>query len=382
MKVSPAGRLRYDIRLLTHVSTPPADLHHYGGFKAGDRLEYVKHVANHVRCGKVVLLGSARAGGEVFSDCKRDSDRQREVWHGKRVSAASASPPKPPDLADVCALQHILLKEGKLRRVSKRDARCCFDQLKLGGSSLGELPQFCRACCQQALTSARVLYPCSGVQPMGFAWSSYISQSTMLGICAEAGLSRERFISADSTTPSGFDMVFAVATDDVMLMSTSVPGVSTRAAQKLDDAMTAAGMVKHAAKDIDDELNTTCIGLALEDGIRWCVPPQRCYNIVALVCLLLRRGRGSPAQVQHVLGLLQWYDLMCRGKLSVCRHVYRLVNNHNDQRVIAIPDAVADELLLSLDYFGPLTCVDLSFHWTAVQMPLLWFWGLFCMSVA
>ena len=54
-----------------------------------------------------------------------------------------------------------------------------------------------------------------------------VSQTTVLGICSEAGLSEDFILSADRPTPSQTKCVFAVATDDVILMSTAGPGSTT-----------------------------------------------------------------------------------------------------------------------------------------------------------
>ena len=51
--------------------------------------------------------------------------------HGTRVSDAAVAPLKPPHPADVTSQGHFQLRGGELLRVSKRDAQCSFDQLKL-----------------------------------------------------------------------------------------------------------------------------------------------------------------------------------------------------------------------------------------------------------
>ena len=76
----------------------------FGRIAESDRLEYVKHTANLLRCGKLRLSGYAHSGGtvSVVGKPKFGSDglrRVREVWHGTRVSNAAVAPPKPPHLA-------------------------------------------------------------------------------------------------------------------------------------------------------------------------------------------------------------------------------------------------------------------------------------------
>ena len=111
-------------------SAAPAGLDRFPGFYAGQRDEYLKLVVRQLRCGKIGLAGSVRGGGTVFPVGK-SSGNQREVWHGSRVSAAAARPPRPPHLASPTAFRAIDLGEGELLRFSKRDGRCFFDQLLL-----------------------------------------------------------------------------------------------------------------------------------------------------------------------------------------------------------------------------------------------------------
>ena len=177
--------------------------------------------------------------------------RLREVWHGTLVSDAAVAPPKPSHLADVTSLTNLQLRGGELLRVSKRDARCCFDQLKLcpeltiGGLSAGEIDEMCA---NLGATSLDAVFPIFVTWAMGFSWSSFVSQTTMLGICSEAGLTEDFILSADRPTPSQTKCVFAVATDDVILMSTAGPGSTVYLAQAVEENMEAGGMKCHTDK--------------------------------------------------------------------------------------------------------------------------------------
>ena len=53
----------------------------------------------------------------------------------------------------------------------------------------------------------------------GFSWSSFVSRSTMIGVCEDARLPRSELISANRDTLDDFGRVHAIATDDVMLIS-------------------------------------------------------------------------------------------------------------------------------------------------------------------
>ena len=74
---------------------PPVGLERFSDFYAGGRCEYVKLTVRHLRCGQVCLRDSVRGGGNVFPVGKRGKERQRDVWHGSRVSDACTPPPPP-----------------------------------------------------------------------------------------------------------------------------------------------------------------------------------------------------------------------------------------------------------------------------------------------
>ena len=295
-----------------------------------------------------------------------DAQRLREVWHGSRASAAAIEPPLPPHLASVTALTHLQLRGGEICRVSKRDARCCFDQLILpeplrewmarpplseaelcreGGMTASEVRSFIVG---TRPASGDQLFPVPMAWPMGFSWSSFIAQSTMLGICRKARLTKDSLLSADLPTPSDGSILHAVATDDIMLLSTGSPGSTLEAAGRVDEAMASIGMLGHAAKSIDDSTDAMCIGIALEGGVQWAAPPERCLSMLLSVVCLLQRACASPLQVHQCLGVLQWYDLLVRSKLSIYQCIYRFVRDPKCSIAQALPAEVRSELLMGI----------------------------------
>ena len=123
------------------------------------------------------------------------------------MSEAATLPPAPPHLASPTALLDLEASVKSPVHLSKRDARCLFDQLHLdealqpwmgrppvrvrellsvGGVTWAELATFLAD--TQHVSDHQLLYPASCVWPMGFAWSSFIAQSKMLRVCARAGL--------------------------------------------------------------------------------------------------------------------------------------------------------------------------------------------------
>ena len=92
-------------------------------------------------------------------------------------------------------------------------------------------------------------YPVSLTWPMGFAWSSYIAQEFLLNTCHEAGLRESQVL---SITPLSFSLVFAAATDDVMIFSDEGEGHTLKAARQLDAELSRRGAIRNTAKDVDD----------------------------------------------------------------------------------------------------------------------------------
>ena len=360
--------------LFPHVQS---DISCYESF-TGSREEYAKLVVKQLRSGKLGLAGFVQGGGTVFAVGKSGSARQREVWHGQRVSQAAVPPPCPRHLASPVAFAHMEASAAMPIRVSKRDAKCWFDQLslppalrlfmgrppisvielqQLGGLTTLEVQSFLEA--GHAVPQNGVVYPVSRVWPMGFCWSSFIAQEQLLAVCKDAGLSTAEVLAGDAPIPASLGLAFAAATDDVMVFSNAGVGITSATASALDAAMDARGIVRNKAKDVDDELCATCQGVELEDGLAWAVPAARVMSIVCTLLNLAEKSWASPKQVQQFHGTLQWYDLLCRPKSSVYQAVYEFVRLPNEHQRRCLPHNVLEELLLSV-LLGVFWKVDLT----------------------
>lgn len=342
----------------------PEGLSRFPGFYAGERDEYVRLVVAQVRCGKLGLADSVAGGGTVFTVAKGDG-AQREVWHGKRVSGAARRPPRPEHLASPTAFRSLELVEGRRLRVSKRDGRCFFDQLSLPpglrrymgrpavkrwellAAGLSE-EQLCLALEDGVDPSARSLWPVSRVWGMGFSWSSYIAQNTLLQVCASAGLGNDKVLSTDGTAPASFAEVFALATDDVMIFSDQGPGGTVAATHRLETALSDHGIQKNGAKDVDDALTAECVGFELVDGSHWWPPSTRLWKMMLSVVHLHAVGSCTPVSLRGFLGAVQWYDLIERMKLSVYDTAYAFAGSEPQQTIVPIPSSVLRELLCSV----------------------------------
>ena len=343
---------------------PSFALGFFDGFSRGDRDEYAKLVVRQLRSGKLGLSISCKGGGASFAVGKPGGDRLREVWHGKLVSEAACPPPKPRHLASPTALALLECSDGRPFRLSKRDATCWFDQLKLpvplraymakpplsteelkrAGMSVHEQQQHME---EGQVWREGMLFPLHHVWPMGFSWSSYIAQEEMLSVCQAAGIEESSLLACDSTTPPSFGLVAGVATDDVMFFSNAGPGVTSEAVRAFDKAMEKRGAVRNPRKDVDDELSGTCVGVDLVDGYFLDVPAQRYLSMVLTVLRLRETGVGSPKQIQQILGALQWFDLLVRPKLSVYSAIYQFTLSGSDA-VVQLPASVLAELVCSV----------------------------------
>ena len=93
--------------------------------------EYAHLASLQLLSGKVDAAYTVASGGVVFAGGKKDSKKLREVWHGAAVGAAVTGPLPPPELLTPNSLLSLKASASHPLRVSKRDWRCLFDQLRL-----------------------------------------------------------------------------------------------------------------------------------------------------------------------------------------------------------------------------------------------------------
>lgn len=133
------------------------------------------------------------------------------------------------------------------------------------------------------------VHPVSKVWPMGFSWSSFVAQEKLLDFFAKIGLDSRQVLACDARTPDDLSLVFAAATNDAMFFSNQGLGTTMLWAHAFDQAMLEAGACKHPGKDVDDELNATCVGVCLEEGMFLGIPPSRCLSLTLSILDLVRR---------------------------------------------------------------------------------------------
>ena len=203
------------------------------------------------------------------------------------------------------------------------------------------------------------LWPCSKVWGMGFAWSSYVAQETLLGVCTRAGLPNNVALAVGHPIPASERVFFSLATDDVMIFSRHGPGHTLAAAGRLDIAMAKAGIVKHPAKDINDSTDLTCVGVDLVGGRWWWPPALKMWQLRLGTVGLCSSRRGSSAALRAFHGLVQWFDLLQRGKFSFYDSIYKESEAWDDWTVRDLPSDVLRELACSMA-LGSMWGVDMS----------------------
>ena len=356
-----------------HVfSTVPADLSKFTGFFAGERLEYIRLCLRQLKAGLLSLSRSCLGGGTVFPVEKADG-RQRVVWHGTRCSEVASRPPKPRHLANPSVLSFLSLTDGEQLRVSKRDCRTWFDQLvlppelsvymarpRIAIDELLDLGLALKDVDALMLTGNKPagpgewVFPVARTWPMGFSWSSYVAQETLLGILHRAGLDSAHALAEDTPLPASLDIAFALATDDAMFFSTAGVGGTCAATARFEHEAAAANAVLNLSKNVDDALDATCVGIELVDGVTWCPPARRISALLTAVLDLVHTSVASPGAVAGYLGITQWFGLLRRQRLSIFDKVYGFCSGSKatDWASREVPDAVLGELLLDGLFFA------------------------------
>jgi len=277
----------------------------------GDR---VSLVIKALRAGKLSLMVAPQASADTFRVAKPGSTKLREVWNGSALTAVSASPLKPPLQACPCSLATLECSHDVPLRVPCRDGRAFFDQLSLPHAlrgyfgrpavSIDQLlcPPACESGGATVLPMSRdeidsclldstldqctgALVPVSNVYPMGFGWSSYVAQNTMVHSVLQAGFGSNQLLHGERVVLPFSSRALAVATDDVHLFKRAVHTESSSELcplQVLDDEWDRIGLIGHPSKRVDDASDARVLGLEFRQGTRLqsrgqgCFPPDGC----------------------------------------------------------------------------------------------------------
>jgi hypothetical protein len=349
-------------------------------FPRRDRCEYAKLVARQIRAGKIELASTCSASADIFAVGK-SSGKLREVWSGGAISERAARPQKPPLLANPSPLLNLQATRDRPLHVYKRDARCYFDQLRVprelrrwfGRPSLAVRDLLSLTDLTWAellatwtgdgdLTGDSTVFPLSRSWPMGFSWSSFLAQTTLLQCCHRAGFRTSSFLALDTPTPCDLTAAVALATDDVALFTTLSKKAGDSLVGRIDDEIARRGIQAHRGKDVNYARDATVIGIDLCGGTVLAPQLDKLQVVMAGLLHLLTDGPpASPLEMSAINGQLAWLALLNRPLFSTMHATYRFAQSH-DSVPRSLPAEVRGELWLFLALL-PWCAGDLTRPW-------------------
>ena len=351
-----------------------------GRMNDSDKGEYARLVVRQLRANKVTLSDSCHASETVFPGGKSNG-QLREVWSGHTLSQHAIVPPKPPHIANPATLVFLESSKEAPIYLYKRDARCFFDQLaipaeiqqwfdrprlyvremiKYGDTSLDELRRYW--CGTATLTLDTIAHPLCLSWPMGFAWSSFLAQSTLLALCLRGGLKLSQILSSDRVTPNSTRCNFALATDDLMVFGRGNQSSIKHRLARVDKAIKDGGVQRHPDKDEDEKATGTAVGVDLDQGL-YLAPhaPKICKLVGGLTYFLRDQPLVTIDEVQAIVGHLTWFALLNRLTFSCFCDIYDACGRLTDVRSVAEP-SICFEIALFCSLF-PWLEADLSRPW-------------------
>jgi hypothetical protein len=290
----------------------------------------MKLLVRHLRSEKVQLSTRAVANAPVFAVGK-SGGKQREIWNGNVISGLAVSPPRPPLLVSPSALVHLEAHPNAPIWVAKKDGSCYFDQLSLepnlresmgrpqiriselvgiDGLTLGEIQTFFKP--DDAAMVEDLVTPINATWAMGFAWSSFVAQSVMVGCCQRTGLEPSSFLADESQLPAYMGEVVAVATDDVMHFSNRHPDVGVNWMASLEKVFDAFDVQSNSSKDIVGAKDCTCVGIDVCGGTHLNPNGEKLAKYFMASLDLFEKPMASPEEVASYVGTVQWFDLLNR----------------------------------------------------------------------
>lgn len=332
-----------------------------------DWSDYVDLTVRELQCGKLRLRTEVQGIGGVFAAAKTGG-RQRKIWNGSDLSQCASRPPKPRRLANPSSFLDIEVEPGCSIFFSKRDASTFFDALQIPccldgwfaqppisvqdllkhGMTLEEVRTCARHGPETIMDKSTKFFPTHAVWPMGFSWSSAVAQDTTIATCLAAGIKEESIMSLDHPVPEHHDEVCFVATDDTVLVHKD-KNKGARTLDRLDSAFHEHGIPRNIAKDVSLQPAVTALGCDLSSEPAVAEPAAA--RLTAAICKtldVLHERRASPRALHSLLGVWQWFFLLQRSFFSIFDAVYSFVQGEQPDRVVPVPPAVLNELLVTV----------------------------------
>ena len=211
--------------------------------------------------------------------------------------------------------------------------------------------------------------PISMVWPMGFAWSSFVAQSTMLEAVISSGVTHEQLLCEESRLPLADGTSVSIATDDVVAftrMSDEELASHPRSPlAPLDAAWADRGIRPKVTKQYDFADSAVVLGILVKAGIALCPRSSRLADALLGGADLLGNLRCSPARLASFAGLLQWMNLLNRPLYSCLHATFAFARLPDEHKLRDVWMSVVGELTLNLALF-PLWVVDLCADWLDV----------------
>ena len=304
---------------------------------------YAKLTARMLQNGKLGLMRGPLGKASIFAVGKKGSTKLREVWAGQHISGLAARPPKPPMLGNPGVFARIVKPPHLNLFLSKRDATAFFDQLALprplvpcfgrptitvqalideGGLSLESLSPLVLDLGTAPLKAHEKLVPVSLVWPMGFSWSSFIAQSTLVAVSRGAGIPDAQIISLDQPHPKDQSELVALATDDAIFVHTDKAAALQRL-NDFDDSLLHYHVERNKAKDENARDHIIALGCSVGNKPAWVEPD--CEKLLKLLLTFLGLTSNTsirPRSLEGMLGIAQWFAQVPRWTFSVFNHIY------------------------------------------------------------
>jgi hypothetical protein len=360
----------------------------------GDRVTLTLRL---LRCGKLSLARHASASADTFVVGKHGGNRLREIWNGSLLTAAAVPSLKPPLQACPASLATLEASDDRPQHVSCRDGKVFFDQLAAPASlraflgrplvSVADLmnPPVCESGALSAAgltaneledllqdgpleASDAFLVPLNNTWPMGFGWSSYVAQTTMVRACMNAGFHADQMLSSERALSSCINECVAIATDDVNLFQRLAPcersEICSAPLSVLNAAWAAMGIEGHAGKAVDLALDAKVLGVQLRGGIRLQSRGERIWSLLEASLDVGNIGVATPLKIAGLIGHIHWQDLLNRPLYSCLHTVYSFVRLQPEHGQRLVPLSVQSELLHNIALF-PYWSADLRRPWWA-----------------
>ena len=361
----------------------PGGVSHLGGARTSREVNHGDHISlliRSLRSGKVGLAIRAKSSADTFVVGKHGSSKLREVWNGALLTDAALAAPKPWLQANPASLGSLECTDDDPFLVSCRDGRAFFDQLKaphqlrpyfgraqvLVSDLLQPPPCESGGLAADALALAEVgtylidgtvsqigshLTPVNLCFPMGFGWSSFVAQQTMVASVLRAGFDISELLSAERLLLPGADRAVAVATDDVHLFERqhALPGgLGFSSLDVLDQEWDSCGLIGHTDKRVDSQPDARVLGMEFRDGKRFQARGTKVAALLEAALDLTSIGSCTPAEMTVLNGHLQWQNLINRPMYACLDAIYPFVHLQPDTVRRAVPEQVLSEVLLNL----------------------------------